>query len=159
MNFKTANSLNLETFCFPPSFISKSVGELRCTADSCLVFCSVPSCSLCRSAEYLKRAPLDPGSLTPRVLSGQTGSAGPEAPSCARVPARIPLWAFMELSRISRSHKEFQIHSSNVSQWQPFGEGSSCMAVEVSRWPRSVGPKTSVPYQHLRGLLRSPNCN
>lgn len=52
MNFETTNSLDLETFWFPPSFISKSVGGLRCTADSCLVFCSDPSCSVHQSADY-----------------------------------------------------------------------------------------------------------
>jgi len=55
MNFKTANSLDLETFCFLSSFIPESAGELGSTADSCLVFCLVPSCSVYQAAEYLER--------------------------------------------------------------------------------------------------------
>lgn len=79
MNFKTENSLGLETFWFLSSFISKSVGELGCTSDSCLVFCLVPPCSVYQSAEYLERELL-------RILdfSPQKCSLGGDAWRCAR---------------------------------------------------------------------------
>lgn len=110
MNFKIANSLDLETFWFLSSFIFKSIGELGCTADSCLVFCSVPSCSVYQSAEYLEGAALNPGCLSPKVLSrSRQVTLGQKLPAVQGCPGPwrgcSPQWEFIGLSGSNSYHK------------------------------------------------------